>query len=510
MPINVQRQLDPAYAALMEYLAADQEARRRRQIEQAQYDAAQQQQLFATLPQQAPQQVAPPQQAPAGPQAAEQPAQLTPAQQVQALLQMQDMDLKRDIATQQSGDRRAAAFYGGGGYGQGRSDQAIASIINNIINGQQQSATQQSIAERQMQAAMAAEQRQVMGADIDLRNEAMSEKLPQWLEEGLAKGHYKYSRETEREIEDIQNTLARVGKAPNLTSEEKMQAQADLAQRLREARHEAQWVPEHQRPITPQQQFEQGTVAFTDQATGKTSSYFMGTRSGEPNPIPLGDKNEGKAELDRQKFEHAEKEHVRQWQEKDQDQQIAAAKNAIDIDRSFFDSELDMLNQRREAALEGVRAEKPDQSTYTTPNATTGKDQLNKAQFDAAVTEYSKKLQAIRDEFQPEYDALKTLYGAKGGASQNTQQSQPAADSPPQQGQQPVWETMPQSDVYITDLSSPSLPGNQWYVPSVNIVKRVEGGAIVSYAPVTSREEIAALDPKEKFILPDGRTGTRQ
>ncbi len=87
--------------------------------------------------------------------------------------------------------------------------------------------------------------------------------------------------------------------------------------------------------------------------------------------------------------------------------------------------------------------------------------------------------------------------------AQPQQVPQPQATDQPS-AQQPAWESMPEFGT--TDMP----PGQMQNGVDDVFMQPGPTQPVIRYRKVTSREDIKKLDKGTKFILPDGRTGTRQ
>jgi hypothetical protein len=438
MPITVAHGPDADYAAIIDFLAAEEQVRRQRAQQRAAQALAQQQMLMEAArsagqaPAQAPSQAAPqalPAQAAGAPP--EQVIQgLSPADQLRRELGLAQIAQRDREAGLDAQSRRAAAFYGSGrGYQSGRSDQAIASIINNLISGQQDSGDLAARLQAQQQGmqfeaghdfALSAHE-----GGIDLINELLSQEPPANIAEGLASGAYAHTREQDREMEEILDSIAKADRAPNLTPQEKIAFQREQAIRFSRINNSPRPVPRNKQPVTPQQQFQQGTVTHTDPTTGKATSYFMGRRNGEPNPIPLGEKDDqGKFQLDQQKFEHQQEQHVRDMEDRDQDQSMREREVQIKEREVANSLRKQLLTAQMQMELEALQMQAPEEKMFPgAPDPKTGKPTTNTAKFGAEQSAYSAKQKAFSEKW------LATIEGMGGGAMQEAQ----GLGQPPQQ-----------------------------------------------------------------------------
>lgn len=473
MPIEVRHDVGLDLLGAIEFLKAEQESRRQREAEQA---ALNQQLVQSFSAPQYGQQQAPPSRAVSSARSGRSPGNAV-AQHL--------------------------ALLSGGGRGSSRQSdpeylaaQLLGKIVDNrgdlereMVQGQFDLA-QQGMGD---QADMALAELQ---GNMRLSQEFATDPQEEWLRQGLQSGALRYSLDQQSEMRKIQDSINRARTDPTLTEG---QRQAFLAQQyglLRTIRDNPEEVPFDERPKTPQQIFEEWLVNYTDPNTGEKGIAFLGSRDGNPHPMPLkGENNQAKLQLEQQKFEYNNATNQLELERQERTANINAISEAIStrikLQTAITTARSQIAKAKSAATLEGESP--PDFSA---------------AEKEIEEMEEMLKSITIPSEYVPPTQQMWSAINTANSMLPPGASAQPAAtQATANQPQRPVWETMPPASNGIPT-------GEMGYLADTKqVIKRVGPDAlndVEMYAAVTSREEVAALQPGEKFILPDGRTGKRQ
>lgn len=155
---------------------------------------------------------------------------------------------------------------------------------------------QQQAADDEQQASMEA----MRQADMMSRQQAGD--IPQWIGEGLTNGSLRYSPAQSRERQQLFDSIDKIQSDPRWSPAQRAQFESRQRERIRQIDMAPQEVPPNERPVPPQQQFEQNIV--TDPVTGMRG--LMGMRNGVAEFKPIEDKSKAKLEADQQKMEAAQ------------------------------------------------------------------------------------------------------------------------------------------------------------------------------------------------------------
>lgn len=155
---------------------------------------------------------------------------------------------------------------------------------------------------QQLQEREAAQLEQEQLQQASLASRQQQEDVPQWIQQGMASGSLRYSPAQLRERQSLSDSIDKVYSDPRWSPAQRARFEATQRQKIRQIDLAPQTVPINERPVTPQQQFEQSVVTWTDQTTGKKITGFMGMRSGAPDFKPFQD-DSAKMELEQQKFQ---------------------------------------------------------------------------------------------------------------------------------------------------------------------------------------------------------------
>lgn len=352
-----------------------------------------------------------------------------------------------DIMAQRSADNRATAFYNASGRGdsggrRGNSDHAIASVLNNLIDNQQQGATQRAIADRQLMAGQQLGQREAMMAglntDHDIFQELLTRQLPDDIQMGLNDQSLFYPPDLKRSMADDQNALAKVDRSNNLTPEEKAIAKREIAQRLWEKRVSAQ--PNPNQPLTLPEKFEQETAVV--EIGGQQVRIARGERNGSPDWKVIEPPKDQAVEAQKQQqdMEFKQQEFERRWAEKDQDQSYKEQQQALDLQKRKNDFRISTIEKLRDAQLAGLTAPTPDEFHGAIDAEGNSKPDMKK--FGAAQAEYERKVNEIISRYQGMLEAPDVVGEQAAPPEQGATQSDPNAP--------PDWYLQLPSGAYYT------------------------------------------------------------
>lgn len=111
--------------------------------------------------------------------------------------------------------------------------------------------------------------------------------LPPAVQMGLNDGSYAHTPQQQRDMQADLDAIAKVDSDPSWNPQQKEAFKAQRWMHYKQIHSNPQPVPASKRPVTPQQQFEQSVVTYTDPNTGKKIQGFLGSRNGEPHFMPF-------------------------------------------------------------------------------------------------------------------------------------------------------------------------------------------------------------------------------
>lgn len=193
-----------------------------------------------------------------------------------------DAGLHADAARQQASlaaqyDTRAASDANALARGQlsnaANRDRLTAGLIEQQMELQGDAARQAAMAERQMQQT-------ALTGDFQLRNKLAASGEPEWVQEGLRSGAYRYTDKQKQEMLELQESLQKARQDMRLSPDERMRFEAQQLGRYNQIRDNPVEVPFDERPVSAADQFEQESPLVTDPATGQQYRVTR-TRSGD-------------------------------------------------------------------------------------------------------------------------------------------------------------------------------------------------------------------------------------
>jgi hypothetical protein len=347
--------------------------------------------------------------------------------------------------------KRAAIM--AGSYGdQLQAQTSSANQWNNMMGG---------LLERQMMGGQQFDQQMLAGdqrlgqlqydANAELRNRAFGD-LPADILEGVQRGYLRYSPDQKTERNRLLQALSNARRDPTLNPQQRIQAEAILAEQMRDIDLNPERVPPDEWPKTMQEMFDEET-SIVDLG-GQQVRVQRGERNGMPTWSVLEPpKDESvKIEADRQaavmKQQQDEAKMYRDAASDEAKLKVQENKNVIDIDKQFFQMELEIIQGLMEAEQSALL--EPDKAIYESnkvgPDGKPGP--FDDAGYRKAMTEYQSQRQAGMAKYQPMLDALRAKYDARRAAMTPPTQSimpsiqpttpgidpmQGAAPTPPQQ-----------------------------------------------------------------------------
>lgn len=220
------------------------------------------------------------------------------------VLELEKLRRDREASERQSQDRRAAAFYAADSENRANNvrartarEQTLATIINNLLDNQQQSDTQQAIADRQLAYASMSQQADMANdpieAELRIYEDYMNRELPEPIRAGLASGELVHKRDQLRELAEIEDAITKADRAANLTPLERAMFKRERAQRRWDIL--TQPIKNPSPPLTPQQEASQLTWKDLHEPSGKVIEWQFEDRNGLKRKVPTA---AGKADLD--------------------------------------------------------------------------------------------------------------------------------------------------------------------------------------------------------------------
>lgn len=364
----------------------------------------------------------------------------------------------------------------------------------------------------QLQAERLAHQDQAQAErEAGILARQMSQDMPQWVQQGLAARTHRYSPAQLREREDLFRSIDQVYADNRFTPGQKARFEARQRERIRQIDLSPQEVPPNEWPVSPQQQAQQNSWEETDPITGIKVRKFLSTRNGVPQPQidPVSDAHI-KDWLDQRQFE-------RQMQLKE----FEAANRP---DQSFehtntLNRRKDSLNKQLPRLWAAIRA-----ADAIVKNTASG-EFIN----DKGETVTAEQAQAALQDALAAFDAVqRELHGIDQQIAQiqtrptqsvvpdSQPQAAPLTQTPPSSGPLTAPLQSPWADMGMGDPTQLDAPEQQPISPRADMgmgdptQPAAEPPSQQPPTPVASREELERLPVGTRFILPDGRTGTRQ
>ena len=158
---------------------------------------------------------------------------------------------------------------------------------NNYTRLLQTQMEQEAENQRELMQQAGLDERNSLNQAIEL-DKQYTDDIPQHIQEGLANYQIRYNPIIQRQIDKESEERARIIADKRLRDSEKAWAVAEKDRKIRWLRTQTEPFPPNERPVTPQQQFEQGVV--TDGPTGQRG--LLGNRNGEITFNPIKDEKQ--------------------------------------------------------------------------------------------------------------------------------------------------------------------------------------------------------------------------
>jgi hypothetical protein len=440
-------------------------------------------------------------------------AQLAPAARVNGSAP-QNPYAAGDVAVNGHSRQPSYATYGGGGHA------GTASGYDRFANQDalaQYRAQQQDrrLGEREQQQA---EMEAMRSADMMSREQAHDP--PQWIQQGLTQGSLKYSEAQKRELQDLQDSIVKVRSDPTWSPAQRAQLESRQRERIRQIQLSPQEVPWNERPVPPDQAYQSQLImrpVQIDENTTLQLPVVPHMRNGQVE-YRLSPEGEVQAKIAQEKIKHQNALAIKQMEldaraETAKAAEAAKAGKEKEQHQKYLTGRKDRLSKDMHKAYEALR------QSEATWNAIKSGDKPKDAkgnpidyppeqasqEFRDAQNHYSMIQQEIAS-IDQEMSGLDSQPAASADLSGEAQPIPSQVGPPPQQPPQPPVD---ESGRVIVDSEA---DGSRYNLPDGTPVIDSQGrtGTWHNYTSVTSREELSALPPGNKFILPDGRTGTRQ
>lgn len=283
-----------------------------------------------------------------------------------------------------------------------RQDDIFGRLAETVLRGNQR----MEMAGMEMAQGLIDDQQQAemleMQADAQLRNRLLQD-IPEEIQQGLRSGTLRYSPDQKTEMKRLESAMARVAGDRSLSPSQRMAAQQMLAENRRQIMLAPNEVPPDERPLTPQQEFDQRAPIIHDQATGRERRITY-DRNGVPRYLD-DDFEREQASREAKQREYDLKVRQFEWQ---QEQSARSAQLQEERAREstlarIRQEKIKWLTNDRKAELDALELSRPD------PNearfeilAEDGTRLVDHQQFNQEMQRY----QASREEIIGRYDML--------------------------------------------------------------------------------------------------------
>lgn len=272
---------------------------------------------------------------------------------------------------------------------------------------------------------------------------------PAAIQEGMRRGLLAFSPEQQTRVRQVREAMAQVDMDQTLSPAQRAMAQRQLAERLNAIR--PMEVPSDQQPKSAIDQFHQDTMVVPHPTLGIPITWQRSvSRNGTQEWV------ETKSSMEDIKAEHERR--GKQW----------------DIDHGVSPNKI--LEARNHAAIDALKAHKPDVKQFTRQD----KDGLPVVDYEGyqkAMVEWASKFDALANQFYA--DA-----GGQPGANPATSGGDPGPD--------PTWDSgQPMDATPATPLASDSQTGmQQWAAVPIRGITTLPDGSVVRKTGPTSFERV--------------------
>lgn len=335
-------------------------------------------------------------------------------------------------------------LYGGGSSGSSNNDAKYANQDELAQYRAQQS--DQRLHERDQQQSDMEVQRQLAEPEHD---------IPQYIQEGLNSGRYKYDPANRRNRQEAQGAITKVLNDPSWSPAQRTQFIAARKNEIRQYDMSVMDVPPNERPVSPQAQAQQTSWPEVHQPSGLTLTYYPppirnGAASGAPvlDPKSAADlkdwekEQDHKREMEKLAAQNTAKAQAEANKPPKETPQQRADREYRHAEMVSTLSELKSAHQLGTQSLEEAQAKRLDaQKAYNSRKDESNADTLHAA-FEDAYDAETKAHQKLRDIEQKQADyAVKAKQVSEQAAEQQATVAQPDFS---QSGQLPPDQTIEQ------------------------------------------------------------------